>query len=65
MAKREAVTKDEHYDLVSVLYHALQGDETSTTLKAPAMKISPITFATFRKNIERSPRKPKSFSEKS
>ena len=28
MAKREAVTKDEHYDLVSVLYHALQGDET-------------------------------------
>lgn len=28
MAKREAVTRDEHYDLVSVLYHALQGDET-------------------------------------
>ena len=28
MAKREPVTRDEHYDLVSVLYHALQGDET-------------------------------------
>jgi hypothetical protein len=28
VAKREAVTMDEHYDLVSVLYHALQGDET-------------------------------------
>jgi hypothetical protein len=28
MAKRESVTKDEHYDLVSVLYHALQGDDT-------------------------------------
>ena len=28
MAKRETVTRDEHYDLVSVLYHALQGDET-------------------------------------
>jgi hypothetical protein len=28
MAKQEKVTRDEHYDLVSVLYHALQGDET-------------------------------------
>ena len=28
MAKRESVTRDEHYDLVSVLYHALQGDDT-------------------------------------
>lgn len=28
MAKREPVTRDEHYDLVSVLYHALQGDDT-------------------------------------
>ena len=28
MAKREAAMKDEHYDLISVLYHALQGDET-------------------------------------
>jgi hypothetical protein len=28
MAKREAIARDEHYDLVSVLYHALQGDET-------------------------------------
>lgn len=28
MAKREAETKDENYDLISVLYHALQGDET-------------------------------------
>jgi hypothetical protein len=29
MAKREDETmRDEHYDLISVLYHALQGDET-------------------------------------
>jgi hypothetical protein len=28
MAKGETETKDEHYDLISVLYHALQGDET-------------------------------------
>jgi hypothetical protein len=28
MAKREAGMKDEHYDLISVLYHALQGDDT-------------------------------------
>jgi arginine utilization protein RocB len=29
MAKRESgTTPDEHYDLISVLYHALQGDET-------------------------------------
>ena len=28
MAKREGEIKDEHYDLISVLYHALQGDET-------------------------------------
>ena len=28
MAKREPEFKDEHYDLISVLYHALQGDET-------------------------------------
>jgi hypothetical protein len=28
MAKREAAMKDEHYDLISVLYHALQGDDT-------------------------------------
>jgi len=28
MAKHETVARDEHYDLVSVLYHALQGDET-------------------------------------
>lgn len=28
MAKREAIARDENYDLVSVLYHALQGDET-------------------------------------
>ncbi len=28
MAKREAAMRDEHYDLISVLYHALQGDET-------------------------------------
>lgn len=28
MAKREAETKDQNYDLISVLYHALQGDET-------------------------------------
>jgi hypothetical protein len=28
MAKREALARDEHYDLISVLYHALQGDET-------------------------------------
>ena len=28
MAKREAVMKDQHYDLISVLYHALQGDDT-------------------------------------
>lgn len=28
MAKREPVARDEHYDLVSVLYHALQGDDT-------------------------------------
>ena len=27
MEKRESVAKDEHYDLISVLYHALQGDE--------------------------------------
>jgi mannitol/fructose-specific phosphotransferase system IIA component len=28
MAKGEAAKKDEHYDLISILYHALQGDET-------------------------------------
>jgi len=28
MAKREAETRDENYDLISVLYHALQGQET-------------------------------------
>lgn len=28
MANREAIATDEHYDLISVLYHALQGDET-------------------------------------
>jgi hypothetical protein len=28
MAKREPEFRDEHYDLISVLYHALQGDET-------------------------------------
>lgn len=28
MSKRDPETKDEHYDLISVLYHALQGDET-------------------------------------
>jgi hypothetical protein len=28
MAKSETEVKDEHYDLISVLYHALQGDET-------------------------------------
>jgi len=28
VAKREPVARDEHYDLVSVLYHALQGDDT-------------------------------------
>jgi hypothetical protein len=27
-AKQEAAMKDEHYDLISVLYHALQGEET-------------------------------------
>jgi hypothetical protein len=28
MSKRDPETKDEHFDLISVLYHALQGDET-------------------------------------
>jgi len=30
MAKRDEdeTTRDEHYDLISVLYHALQGEET-------------------------------------
>ena len=28
MAKREVIARDEHYDLISVLYHALQGNET-------------------------------------
>ena len=27
-AKQETSMKDEHYDLISVLYHALQGEET-------------------------------------
>jgi hypothetical protein len=27
-AKQQTAMKDEHYDLVSVLYHALQGEET-------------------------------------
>jgi hypothetical protein len=30
MAKHKPEFKDEHYDLVSVLYHALQGDDTLT-----------------------------------
>jgi hypothetical protein len=28
MAKHKPEIRDEHYDLVSVLYHALQGDDT-------------------------------------
>jgi hypothetical protein len=28
MARRETTMRDEHYDLISVLYHALQGDNT-------------------------------------
>jgi hypothetical protein len=31
MDERTTGTRDEHYDLVSVLYHALQGAETCTT----------------------------------
>jgi hypothetical protein len=31
MDDRTTGTRDEHYDLVSVLYHALQGAETCTT----------------------------------
>jgi len=30
MTNSEPEMKDEHYDLVSVLYHALQGDDTLT-----------------------------------
>jgi hypothetical protein len=31
MDERTTGTRDEHYDVVSVLYHALQGAETCTT----------------------------------
>lgn len=29
--ERQTGTKDEHYDVISMLYHALQGAETCTT----------------------------------
>lgn len=31
MDERHTGTRDEHYDVVSMLYHALQGAETCTT----------------------------------
>jgi hypothetical protein len=66
MAKQEKVTRDEHYDLVSVLYHSLQGDETldqyiEDAEAAEPMTSSSNTFDMFNKPIGKSPSKRKSF----
>jgi hypothetical protein len=54
MANGERVTgtRDEHYDLISVLYHALQGSETSQTYIDDARKAGDDELASFFEHVQ-------------
>jgi hypothetical protein len=45
-------TRDEHYDLVSVLYHALQGGETAQQYIDDARKAGDEELATFFEQVQ-------------
>jgi hypothetical protein len=55
-AERVTGTRDEHYDLVSVLYHALQGGETSQQYIGDARKASDEGLVTFFEQVQREDR---------
>ncbi|MEX0762424.1 MAG: hypothetical protein WD333_08345 [Dehalococcoidia bacterium] len=51
MAERATGTRDEHYNLISVLYHALQGGETSATYEEDAGQAGDQELADFFRKV--------------
>jgi hypothetical protein len=52
MSERTTGTKDEHYNVVSVLYHALQGAETCTTYLRDAEQAGDEDLARFFREVQ-------------
>jgi hypothetical protein len=52
MDERTTGTRDEHYDLVSILYHALQGAETSTTYLHDAERAGDQALVQFFREVQ-------------
>ena len=52
MDDRTTGTRDEHYDVVSVLYHALQGAETCTTYLRDAERAGDQELVQFFREVQ-------------
>jgi hypothetical protein len=52
MDERTTGTRDEHYDVVSVLYHALQGAETCTTYLRDAERAGDQELVQFFREVQ-------------
>ena len=52
MDERQTGTKDEHYDVISTLYHALQGAETCTTYLQDAERAGDQDLVQFFREVQ-------------
>jgi hypothetical protein len=52
MSERTTGTRDEHYDVISVLYHALQGAETCATYLQDAEQAGDQELAQFFREVQ-------------